>query len=271
MKRFFFSIATSGAVLLGVATLGSSQNPPAPSVDRVGFPTGYLNWPIMYVIDRPDNKQVRTIYGNTAAAQTGANDIFNYPYGSVLVMETWGALVDAGNNAILDSKGRFQKDPAKTPTLFVMRKEKGFGVDYGPNRNGEWEYVAYRTDGTYSTTPPNTFSCAICHLAATQSKDWVMRYGLRLGPATGAVPDGVILNYKYVPPVISVKKGAGVVTIYNSDVIAHTLADDNPASWGPVTIPPGATITIQLPANQTGDFHFHCTLHANMSGVVSVQ
>ena len=64
----------------------------------------------------------------------------------------------------------------------------GFDDD-GQNRNEEWEYVAYHPDGTYQTTPQNSFSCAICHLQATQAKDWVFRYGLHLGPASGAVPE----------------------------------------------------------------------------------
>ena len=271
MKGTFFALSATGLALLLFSTVGNSQNPPGPSVDRVGYPTGYQNWTLLYVFDRPDNKQVRTIYGNDAAAGTTANQLFNYSYGSIMVMEIQAALKDAATNPILDSKGRFQKDPTATPTLFVMRKERGFGTEYGPNRNGEWEYVAYRPDGTLSTTPQNSFSCAVCHLQATQARDWTMRFGLRLAPATGAVPDGVALNYKFIPPVITVKKGTNTVTIYNSDVTVHTLADDNPAPWGPVSIPAGGSITISLPPNQTGDFRYHCTLHANMSGVISVQ
>src|SRR5262249_51090320 len=155
-------------------------------------------------------------------------------------------------------------DPARTPTIFVMRKEKGFGAEYGPNRNGEWEYVAYRPDGTLSTTPQNSFSCAICHLQATQSKDWVFRYGLRVNRASGAVPDGAIQNYRFVPGVITVSKGPSTVTIYNDDVVAHTLADDVAQSWGPVNIPAGSSVTLTLPPNQAGELNFHCTLHANM-------
>jgi plastocyanin len=270
MKRhtIFCAAAAAGALLL--STIGTAQNPPAPTVDRVGFPADYQSWNLLYVFDRPDNKSVRTVYGNDAAAKTGANDIFAYPYGSIVVMETWGALVDAAGNPVLNAAGRFQKDPAKAPTVFVMRKEKGFGVDYGPNRNGEWEYVAYRPDGTLQTTPQNSFSCAICHLQATQAKDWVFRYGLKLGPATGAVPDGVILNYKYTPGIITVAKNS-TVTIYNQDVVAHSLADDSPAGWGPITIPAGSSITIQFPKNLAGEFDFHCTLHSNMKGKIVVQ
>src|SRR5262249_46782567 len=143
MKRHTIFCAAAAAGVLLLSNIGTAQNPPAPSVDRVGFPADYQKWNLLYVFDRPDNKSVRSVYGNDAAARTGANDIFAYPYGSIVVMETWGALVDTAGNPVLNAAGRFQKDPAKTPTVFVMRKEKGFGVDYGPNRNGEWEYVAY--------------------------------------------------------------------------------------------------------------------------------
>lgn len=188
-------------------------------------------------------------------------------------MEVWGALLDSGANPVLDADGRFQKDPAKQPAIFVMRKEKGFGAEYGPNRNGEWEYVGYRPDGTYQTPPANSFSCAICHLQANQPKDWVFRYGLHTGPASGAVADGTITNYRYVPNIITTTKG-GVVTIYNNDVVEHTLADDAPGpnpSWGTVHIPPGATVTLRFPSDQPGTFNFHCNIHANMHGQVVVK
>jgi plastocyanin len=264
--------ALAALAALVIVSTGSSQNPPAPTMDNVGFPTDYQNWNLLYKFDRPDNKSVRTVYGNSTTAQTTAQDVFNYPYGSIIVMETWGALLDSSGSPKLDADGRFQKDPAKTPTIFVMRKEKGFGAAYGPNRNGEWEYVAYHPDGTYQTTPVNSFSCAVCHLQATQAKDWVFRYGLHLSQASGAAVDGVIQNYRYVPGVITVAKG-NVVTIYNDDVVAHTLADDTPGPnpWGPITIVPGATVTIRFPSNQTGVFNFHCTLHQNMHGQVVVQ
>ena len=101
MKGTFFALSAAGLALLLFSTVGNSQNPPGPSVDRVGFPTGYQNWTLLYVFDRPDNKQVRTIYGNDAAAGTTANQLFNYSYGSIMVMEIQAALKDAATNPIL--------------------------------------------------------------------------------------------------------------------------------------------------------------------------
>lgn len=64
-----------------------------------------------------------------------------YPYGSVIVMETYRARADAQNNPLRDGNGRFIRDTLAG--IFVMRKERGFGVEYEHNRTGEWEYVAY--------------------------------------------------------------------------------------------------------------------------------
>jgi hypothetical protein len=53
------------------------------------------------------------------------------------MMETWRSLQDAQGVPVLDSNGRFQKDPAATPTLFVMRKGDRF-------RRGFWSQPEWR-------------------------------------------------------------------------------------------------------------------------------
>ena len=193
-----------------------TQTPPAPEEDRVGFPKDYATqMRVLYVFDRADNRQVRTIYGNNLAASvTNGLSAADYPYGSVLVMETWRALQTGAGVPVLDENGRFQKDSAAVPTLFVMRKERGFGVAYGPNRTGEWEYVAYRPDGSHQTTPRNSFGCAQCHVQAGGARDWVFRHGAMLRGGSGALPDAVIMNYRFVPGEIRVKSGQ-FVTFYN--------------------------------------------------------
>src|SRR6266571_355202 len=105
-----------GTVVFAVLT-GNAQNPPAPTVDRVGFPgADYMNtMNLLYVFDRPDNKSVRTVYANDLAFNVPNGQQSAYPYGSVIVFENWAALVDAQGNAVLDADGRFQKNPAATP------------------------------------------------------------------------------------------------------------------------------------------------------------
>jgi Cytochrome P460 len=75
------------------------------------------------VLDRSDNKQVRVIYVNDAAANGAFN---NFPYGSILVMETYRAKEDESGAVVLDENGRFQRDTLTG--IFVMRKEPGFGA-----------------------------------------------------------------------------------------------------------------------------------------------
>src|SRR5262249_4769225 len=159
------SLLTSLGVLqlLAVTLALYGQTPPAPTVDRVGFPEGYeKNFTYLYTVDRPDSGQIRVIYGNATAAAVKPGQPFDY--GSVLLFESWTSKRDTGNNILLDEKGRFIKNTLGT--IFVQRKEKGYGVEYQQNRNGEWEYVAYRPDKTYATTPQNSGSCAVCHLQA---------------------------------------------------------------------------------------------------------
>ena len=181
----------------------------APAVDRVGFPEGYQTWQMFYTLDRSDNKQVRTIYGNSIAAGVKDGSQGNYPYGSVMVLETQAALKDADGNPILDGNGRFQKDPAAAPTINTMRKGKDFGAAYGDLRNGEWEYVGYTAAGGYGTLPQNSQTCANCHLQAAQGKDWVFRGAghFKNGDmnSLGAVPGAIIKNYSFVPGVVTVK------------------------------------------------------------------
>lgn len=253
------------------SAFGQTTTPPpmAPTVDRIGFPTNYETlFQRLYTFDRPDTRAVRTIYGNDQAASVKA-DTMNYPYGSVLVMESWRAFQDSQNVPILDANGRFQKDPAAVPTLFVMKKERGFGEAYGPNRNGEWEYVAYRPDGTYANRPETTASCAVCHLQASALNDWTFRVRpLYLQNGSGAVADGVIKDYKFIPGELRVKAGA-TVTFYNSDLVEHTITDQTPG--GGDTGPLKAGQTFSLPFTVKGEFNFRCTIHPAMRGKIIVE
>src|SRR6266511_3368903 len=71
----------------------------APQEDRVGFPAGYgETFRLLVVFDRPDNKQVRALCANELAAGIAPGKSF--PYGSVLVMETWRAKLDHNGNPV---------------------------------------------------------------------------------------------------------------------------------------------------------------------------
>lgn len=267
MKKLFSAAIIVFSALFVQSAIAQTTPPPAPTVDRVGFPTGYQNWAVLYAFDRPDNKQVRTIYANDPGFNVKDGEQSNYPYGSILLMETWACLKDAATACILDDNGRFQKDPAATPTLFVMRKERGFGVDYGPNRTGEWEYVAYRPDGTFQTTPRNSFGCAVCHAEAQKNHDWTYRTTLRTQDGTGAVPHIVMSSYQFLPSTVTVKAGS-FVTILNQDAPAHTVTDDSPGGGDTGRMRNGKTITVKF--TEPGEFNFHCSIHPSMRGKIIV-
>jgi hypothetical protein len=72
---------------------------------------------------------------------------------------------------LLDANGQPQK--GEVHHLDVMRRGDGFGEAYGSNRSGEWEFAGYFLDGTYSTAPAKSASCAQCHQKAGEAKDFV--------------------------------------------------------------------------------------------------
>jgi plastocyanin len=145
-------------------------------------------------------------------------------------METYGVIEDANGNPILDANGRFMPN-SNPPTVFVQRKEKGFGVDYGVIRNGAWEYVAYRPDGS------------------------------------GAVPSAVLQHYVFVPTTIHAQPGQ-VVTVYNYDqILHHIVADDNSFDAG--VMKPVASFSVTAGATGT-TISYHCTLHSRMKGKIVV-
>jgi hypothetical protein len=145
------------------------EDPPAPTADRVGFPKDYEStWKKLRTVDDKDGKTVKFVYANNAAASRQAGD---YPYGSILIIETCSTARDTQEKPLRDESGHFRPD--KVTGLHVMRKERGFGEAYRENRTGEWEYVEYRPDGSYLTTPVASAKCATCHLKAGAAKDFV--------------------------------------------------------------------------------------------------
>ena len=246
---------------------------PAPTEDRVGFPEGYQStYQTFFVMDRPDNKQVRVIYANDKAAAAKPGD---FPHGSILVMETWRAAEDGDGNVVLDDNGRYQRDALTG--IFVMRKEAGFGAAYEMNRSGEWEYVAFRPDKSYLTTARNSAPCSVCHTDAGGTRDWVFRASLYFDQASGAVPTAPpglaaigripIQQYSFLPTELTVRPGT-TVTWSNEDEAVHTVTAAD-KSWDSGRIPIGGTFsqTFSVP----GNYEFVCSIHAAMKGTISVQ
>jgi len=146
----------------------------APSEDRVGFPQDYAEtYQVLRTVAREEGEKLVTVYGNAQAASLTNRAQLPYPYGSILVMETASTVKDAGGQPVKGADGALKKD--QVLGLHVMRREKDFGVAYGSNRTGEWEYVEYRGDGSYLTPPQKSAICAACHVKAGAEKDFVYK------------------------------------------------------------------------------------------------
>src|SRR5262252_8282650 len=114
MKRFFAVSATPLALMLAAGPMFFQARTqtlpplPAPTVDRVGFPTDYQTiFTKVYTFDNYQNRQIRVVYANALAPRATPNTSHRFPYGSIVVMETYGVMEDASGEPILDSKGRF--------------------------------------------------------------------------------------------------------------------------------------------------------------------
>src|ERR1051326_3604670 len=88
---------------------------PGTSMDRVGFPTNYQQtFKRMYALDNNQNRQIRVIWANDVAQTVDSAQPWNFPYGSVLLFESWAPQLDDAGEPVLDSDGRFM--PATLPT-----------------------------------------------------------------------------------------------------------------------------------------------------------
>src|SRR6266567_6176685 len=111
MKRILLGCVLSIVLVFTAASVwfvGHAQGLPAPTVDRVGFPTGYKDtFKLFYVFDNYQNRQIRKVYGNEIAASVSPGETFNFPYGSVLLFESYTVQQDAKLDPVLDINGRY--------------------------------------------------------------------------------------------------------------------------------------------------------------------
>ena len=233
-------------------------------MDRVGFPEGYnKSFKQFYVFDRLGAKSVSFICGNDVATSVKSGEPF--PYGSILVFESWRAKQDASGNAVTDANGHLIRD--RLNAINVMRKEKGFGEAYQTLRTGEWEYVAFRPDKTFRFAPKDTAVCASCHQALSPSKerDWVFRPELFFAkdryaqtPPVGPNEIGVS-HMAFSSDTRAVKVGTTLKwTNANVDKIDHTVTALD-ASFDSGVLKPGASFTKTFDA--PGTFQYVCAIH----------
>jgi len=142
-------------------------------LDVVGFSANYTNLQVLRTVVRAMEPRILTIFGNEEAASVTNLSQLPYPNGSLIVVEYANVLKDSSGSPILDSQGGVQK--GSLHHLDVMKRGAGFGQFYGANRAGEWEFVGYRMDGSFNTSPANSQNCAACHRGAGANRDYVFR------------------------------------------------------------------------------------------------
>ena len=141
--------------------------------DKVAFPADYTKGVVYMTLDRPENKQVRE-YFTSQEAVDAAKKGAPLPNGTVITVAQYAAQLDPQGNPVKDANGRF----IKTNNIVgytVMEKRTGWGAEYPETqRNGEWEYQAFRADKTPNPNA-NLTGCFNCHKPqATQ--DFVFSY-----------------------------------------------------------------------------------------------
>ena len=123
--RRFVIVVLSCVVLASCAPM----KPPVPVAQvkdgELPVPADYKTWPkYLSAVQRPDIKQVREIYMNSAAkAGTAAQ---GFPNGTVFVMENFAVKVDASGNPVLGPDGKLVKGDLLR--VFVMGKNAGWGA-----------------------------------------------------------------------------------------------------------------------------------------------
>src|SRR5438067_4487756 len=103
--RFLTTLTAVGLLSVVSIRVSDGQTLPAPGVDRVGFPADYkTTFTRLLTVDRPDNGQIRVVWGNALAASTKWWE--SYPYGSVLLFERWTSERNADGSLSRDQNGR---------------------------------------------------------------------------------------------------------------------------------------------------------------------
>src|SRR5262249_43451601 len=175
----------------------------------------------------------------------------------------------------LEANGHFIRETLSN--IFVMRKERGFGQAYGPDRSGEWEYVAYRPDGSTSIPPRNTNNCANCHLnQAGKSTDYAFRMQMYFDWPKGLVPQDPggneinIFVYSFFPAKRTIKVGT-TITWVNNDEAEHTVVTTGAfASESLKTRLVKAGDRFSVTYVSPGTFPYFCSIHPSMKGVIEV-
>jgi len=129
--------------------------------DNVKFPVHYAKGVLYTTVDRPDVKQYRELF-ITRYAFDEVKAGRPLPSGTVITMVNYKAKLNAAGEPEKDANGRFIKTK-EVAGIAVMEKRAGWGTEYSASiRNGDWEYQAFKADGSVNDKAKLT-ACFTCH------------------------------------------------------------------------------------------------------------
>jgi hypothetical protein len=154
MRKFAIICASLlAAIVLSVAVRAGPDN--------VKFPVNYAKGVLYTTVDRPDNKQYRELF-ITRFALDEVKAGRPLPSGTVITMVNYKAKLDDAGQPVKDENGRFIKT-SEVAGIAVMEKRMGWGAEYPAEmRNGEWEYRAFKGDGSVNDKA-DLKPCFTCH------------------------------------------------------------------------------------------------------------
>jgi hypothetical protein len=139
--------------------------------DKVAFPA---NIGARYGDMDRANKQYVEFFISPPAALEAAKKGTALPSGTVITMVQYATKRDAQDNPEKDASGRYIK--TNLTGYAVMEKRTGWGTEYpDAQRNGEWEYQAFKADKTPNTAA-NLTACFNCHKPLPPGQDFVFTY-----------------------------------------------------------------------------------------------
>lgn len=138
------------------------------AADEIDFPADYKTAFTNYLsLDRTQNDdQIIRLYANDKALEA-AKAGKELPDGSIIVGEVYKAKLDKDGKPIVSSLGRKVRN--KFALIAVMQRKAGFGKDLPAElQNGDWDFAAFKPDGTRAKKDLN--SCRACHAPLTDSQ-----------------------------------------------------------------------------------------------------
>ena len=163
--KFLLAISLASVLCLNITSCASNMKTMPAEGDQISFPASYKETFTNYLsLDRTQNPdQIIRLFANDIAMQGPGAD-GKLPYGSVLVAEIYKAKKDADGNVMTSQLGRRIRDGLAL--IAIMERGEGWGANHPDGlRNGNWEFAAFKPDGSAADKDLN--ACRACHAPLT--------------------------------------------------------------------------------------------------------